>query len=137
MAHLCCNVSAVLFLEGRPQFKRRKLDASATKADTSIPWEESKNETKMAERDAGRQTKKETTKATSSLSDEVLTEQDMLRQKEELSSITKEILELEDTKKQVLQEVVDVIASYQFGLSTIHALTDLSAAPDAIMPGNF
>jgi hypothetical protein len=131
------NVSAVLFLEGRPQFKRRKLDASATKADTSIPWEESKNETKMAEEDAGRQTKTPETTATSSLSDEVFIEQDMLRQKEELSSITKEILELEDTKKQVLQEVVDVIASYQFGLRTIHALTDLSAAPDAIMPGNF
>ena len=64
-------------------------------------------------------------------------EQDLARQKEELSSIEKEIAELEATKKEVLQEVVDVIGAYQFGLSTISTLTDLSAAPDAIMPGNF
>jgi len=141
VAHLASHVSVVLFLEGRPQFKKRtRVEGSETKADESesvvVPLEESKDETKAPVEETPTEAKRHSLPS-SPFSEETLMEKDLLRQKEELSSIQKEIEELETTRKQVLQEVVDVIGAYQFGLSTISALTDLSAAPDAIMPGNF
>lgn len=69
--------------------------------------------------------------------DGTLMEQEFRRQKEELITIEKDIVAIENTKKLVLQEVVDVVGAYQYGLNKISTLTDLSAAPDAIMPGNF
>ena len=136
VAHLCSNVSAVLFLEGRPQFKRRTLGVSETKAD-KCPLDDGKGKANVPVEERPIEKKTNAKLTSHPLSEETLMEQDLARQKEELSSIEKEIAELEATKKEVLQEVVDVIGAYQFGLSTISTLTDLSAAPDAIMPGNF
>ena len=140
MSHLCSNASAVLFLEGRPQFKKRILEVSETIApdeseSSHVDEGKDKINVPVEERPIMNETKGKI--ASHPFSEETLMEKDLLRQKEELNSIKKEIEELENTKKRVLQEVVDVIGAYQFGLSTISALTDLSAAPDAIMPGNF
>lgn len=48
-----------------------------------------------------------------------------------------ELEKMENTRQKILQEVVEVWGAYRYGLTQIAGLTDLSEAPDAIMPGNF
>lgn len=68
---------------------------------------------------------------------EDLTLADLERCRETFRQQQAELQEMEETKKKMLQEVVDVWGAYRYGLTQIANLTDLSEAPDAIMPGNF
>lgn len=140
MEHLSANVSAILYMEGRPKYKRRVVeDVEKKDEDTKPVVEKAKDETIPAalEVECVPTVTSTSPMHTRRISDAALAEQEIQRQKEELVAIEKDLVALENTKQQILQEVVDVIGAYQYGLSKISALTDLSTAPDAIMPGNF
>jgi hypothetical protein len=147
VAHLSANVSTVLLMDGKPRYKRRILDIVETKCEQSnnrLVGEEAKDEKQVVAIEDNVGEKNETSDPTvqllqnsSKFHDGTLVEQEIRRQKEELITIEKDIVAIENTKKLVLQEVVDVVGAYQYGLNKISTLTDLSAAPDAIMPGNF
>lgn len=62
---------------------------------------------------------------------------DLQRYHNDLEKQQEELKQIEDTRKDVLQEIVNVWGVYKYGLMKIGALTELSEAPDAIMPGNF
>ncbi len=66
-----------------------------------------------------------------------LLDADIQRYQEDSERHTQALAGLEETKKEVLQEIVNVWGIYKYGLTKIAALADLSQAPDAIMPGNF
>lgn len=66
-----------------------------------------------------------------------LVQADIQRCQDDLQRQDHELSQMEDTKQQVLQEIIDVWGVYKYGLTKIAALTELSEAPDAIMPGNF
>jgi len=146
--HFTSNVSSVLFLDGRPQYKRSRIATtrrSIIEVDDETKTQEERNSTDENTNEETRSSASVETgkkvpslqKKVSPISDVTLAQDEVLRRQEELNVIKKEIVALEHTKQQVLQEVVDVLGAYQYGLNKINALTDLSATPDAIMPGNF
>lgn len=81
--------------------------------------------------------KDETTGAAASSASEELWKADMDYYQNCLEKEKQDLKQIEDTRNEVLQEIVDVWGVYKYGLMQIGALADLSEAPDAIMPGNF
>lgn len=51
--------------------------------------------------------------------------------------LSREIAQMEETRKQVAQKQCELWDVYKYGLLKISNLNDLRDAPDAIMPGNF
>jgi len=61
---------------------------------------------------------------------------DLDRYKALLQAEDEQIQHIQATRKRIRQEQVDVWGLYKYGLTKIKNLSDLSKAPDAIMPGN-
>ena len=67
---------------------------------------------------------------------------DLVKQDDEaMEQQTKEVAadteRIESARKQVYKDQVEMWGVYKYGLQHVKELTDLSAAPDAILPGNF
>lgn len=159
-AHFASHAPTLLFQEGRPQYKKRRMEPSPaapallvaspdeypTEASTKNSTEDNKGDSDATKTEA--MTEEEKTKlkamkekisattAFASSFDRELIGKELSRQQEDLIQMQQELDEQEATRRKIFQEVVDVTGSYRYGLAKISTLADLNAAPDAIMPGN-
>lgn len=142
------RLSSAAFPTTQETVSKKKVKVDPQKTDDTIdcPEQQSTNgsEGDMAARDEGNKEAKvsdnvstKCSDQSSSLSLKKMRQEDLRRYKEQLRQVETEIEQQQITRKIILQEMVDVWGVYRYGLAKIAALTDLSNAPDAVMPGNF
>jgi predicted nucleic acid-binding Zn-ribbon protein len=66
-----------------------------------------------------------------------LAQQDNDHLEEEEKQLVVDMAKIESARQRVYKDQVELWGVYKYGLQHVMALTDLSAAPDAILPGNF
>ena len=66
-----------------------------------------------------------------------LEQQDNEQLEQQEKQLAIDIEKIQDAKQQVYKDQVEIWGVYKYGLQHVLALNDLSAAPDAILPGNF